>query len=1058
MAIVGTAYVRLRIIGDKLKKDIGDSVSKAVDSSTADLDKVGKDIGSKISEGTSKEVERTLGSSMSKIADDAGTQIGRRMADNLSFSLRDLLPKRLNNVFTSLKPRISKAGDELGEAFGSFRKKIEKQFGGGGEGGGLGGILMAAIGPIITILPSVLSGAGAVIGAYAATAVTAVASIGPAAAGAAVGALAAFSAIKISAGLVGLAMKYPSDALEDFQKRAETFKGLIATPIQDGLLSGLNASMRLLSPVISALEPQLRGLGTVVGDIAIGFADAIRQGEMMDRIGRILETNNQFVKDAGGGVSQLGQAFIILLDHLRPVTAEIGEMIGQFGGWALGAINAASASGQLDSWINRMWASFKRLMGIAVDFGIGLYNVFSAAMPAAGNMTNSLENIARKFREWTGDEANQQRMVIFFEKMRTIVAQVNDILGDLASSGLRALEDTDVSSLSTGLETLRSLGPPIAQMFNAIKEAAGPKLLDAFQSFADIITNLANSGVLGILSSAFANLLAIIAQVLAIPGVGELLGWVAGLAVLAKTVGMVVSVLGFLWSAIQPVILIIRILAIVFGGIPVAIAAVVAALIWFLTQTETGRAILSAIWEGIKTAISAAIDGIVAAFNWVIQALQTAWTFIQTAAQGIWTAISTAFGAVVAFVTTVFTTVWTVISTYLNLVWTIVSTIFQAIWTVISTVLQTIWDFIVMVFEAIKTVIEVAMNIIMEIWSRIWPLLMLPIRVFYGLVILIWEALIAAISAALDAIFSVVSTVWNAVSSFITGVMNAIWNFIKTVWKGITDAISDAVNAAKSVITSIWNAIWGFLKPIIQGIWDFIKSAWNGITSAISGALSAIWSVISSIWNNVSSFISSVVGAIVSRVTQSWNNITSAISGAMNAVWGIIQSVWNNVVNFVQGALSRIGGIITNIWGGLESVGSGIVSGLKGALNAVIGAVNTVIGGINWAIGAANKLPGPDIPTIPTIPRLAKGGVVSPRGGGTLAMIAEAGRPERVEPLDPQGLSKRDRALIEFLAGGSGEHTVNVYLGTRELIELVDVVVEEKQDGLADRVLTGTKG
>jgi hypothetical protein len=127
----------------------------------------------------------------------------------------------------------------------------------------------------------------------------------------------------------------------------------------------------------------------------------------------------------------------------------------------------------------------------------------------------------------------------------------------------------------------------------------------------------------------------------------------------------------------------------------------------------------------------------------------------------------------------------------------------------------------------------------------------------------------------------------------------------------------------------------------------------------------------------------------------------------------------------------------------------------------VISGVNTVIGGINWAIDTANMLPGPDIPRIPTIPRLARGGVISPTRDGTLALVAEAGRAERVEPLDPQGLSRRDRAMIDLLAhpgGGRGDTQVTVIIGERELTDIVDTVVEDRESNLADRVLTGTKG
>jgi murein DD-endopeptidase MepM/ murein hydrolase activator NlpD len=66
--------------------------------------------------------------------------------------------------------------------------------------------------------------------------------------------------------------------------------------------------------------------------------------------------------------------------------------------------------------------------------------------------------------------------------------------------------------------------------------------------------------------------------------------------------------------------------------------------------------------------------------------------------------------------------------------------------------------------------------------------------------------------------------------------------------------------------------------------------------------------------------------------------------------------------------------------------------------------------------------------------RLASGGVVRSTPGGVLATLAEAGKNERVEPLDSQGLSARDRALIREMArqfgvtqgGGGNAYVLNV--------------------------------
>jgi hypothetical protein len=78
----------------------------------------------------------------------------------------------------------------------------------------------------------------------------------------------------------------------------------------------------------------------------------------------------------------------------------------------------------------------------------------------------------------------------------------------------------------------------------------------------------------------------------------------------------------------------------------------------------------------------------------------------------------------------------------------------------------------------------------------------------------------------------------------------------------------------------------------------------------------------------------------------------------------------------------------------------------------VIDALNVGVKAINKAIGGINKVnPFDDIPKVPLIPRLAKGGIVTQP---TLALIGEAG-PEAVVPLNKMG--------------GMGGITINIEAG-----------------------------
>ena len=111
-----------------------------------------------------------------------------------------------------------------------------------------------------------------------------------------------------------------------------------------------------------------------------------------------------------------------------------------------------------------------------------------------------------------------------------------------------------------------------------------------------------------------------------------------------------------------------------------------------------------------------------------------------------------------------------------------------------------------------------------------------------------------------------------------------------------------------------------------------------------------------------------------------------------------------------------------------------ILAPFAGAMNGFIDAFNSSIGNFSFTVPdwvpkyGGRKVSFPKMPRV-DVTRFAEGGTVFPSVGGTLAQIAEAGRPERIEPLDPDGLSTRDKAMIKLLSGGQGGGgmTINVY-------------------------------
>jgi hypothetical protein len=226
-----------------------------------------------------------------------------------------------------------------------------------------------------------------------------------------------------------------------------------------------------------------------------------------------------------------------------------------------------------------------------------------------------------------------------------------------------------------------------------------------------------------------------------------------------------------------------------------------------------------------------------------------------------------------------------------------------------------------------------------------------------------------------------------------------------------------------------------------------LQKAWTEIKTAIDQLLEPLGGV-SNIFRILGDILAvTIVPLLKFTLIAAINIIKESILGFISVIQNVVDK-WNTLKSTAETVFNKLKEIFGKI--GDLSIGD-IFAGLK---NSFKSAINYVIDGWNklefkfdgWDAVKAGKITiipafsGFTIGT-PNIPRLAEGGIVMPSDKGTLALLAEAGRPERIEPLDSQGLSARDRAMIELLAGDSRgiQITINPSAGMdeRELANLV---------------------
>ncbi|EXU66592.1 phage tail protein [Streptomyces sp. PRh5] len=239
---------------------------------------------------------------------------------------------------------------------------------------------------------------------------------------------------------------------------------------------------------------------------------------------------------------------------------------------------------------------------------------------------------------------------------------------------------------------------------------------------------------------------------------------------------------------------------------------------------------------------------------------------------------------------------------------------------------------------------------------------------------------------------------------------------MKTGLQGVTTAQKGLNTAMKS---NVFGAIMALLMPLIMKLVDMamqsktvqrivqaafkiigqvigstmrvakqvVETTWNGIKTAFSVVLKVIWTVVKTYFNIYKTIITTVIHAIMAVVRPLLSFFSERIPGAFRSARNGIQRAFNGLAGIVRGAFSAVLGAV------------------RGPLNGVIGLVNRAIGALNrvkvsvpsWVPGIGGQSFGVNIPTIPT---LAQGGIVLPRPGGTLALLAEGGQAEAVLPLN----------------------------------------------------------
>ena len=484
--------------------------------------------------------------------------------------------------------------------------------------------------------------------------------------------------------------------------------------------------------------------------------------------------------------------------------------------------------------MQRLLADAEKLTGVKYDIN-NLSDVYSAIHAIQENL------------DITGTTAKEAAST-FSGSFESMKAAAQNVLGKLAlGEDIQPALDALLESTKTFL--VNNLAPMIGNILKQLPKLLLGTLKGVFTSMFGEGIGSALTGILTTLAGAFAGF-----KIFSV--VSGLLSGLTGIIATVKT-----AVMGFfaILSA-NPI-----------GIVITAIGALVAGLVYFFTQTETGKAI----FQDFMTWLSAT-------WTELSPVLTEVWNNMVTAATTAWNALVEFVTPIVQEVASFIKTVWDKISTWWSENQGLIQQTFETVWNTIQTVIQT-------VMPIIQSIIEIAMNILAPFIETTW-------NNICTVVTTVWELIKIAIQTAMDVIGGIIKAVMQAINGDWSGAWESIKSVGESIWNGLSSAGQAIFNGFSQILSNIWETI----KSVASSAWGTLKSTVLGLINGIvNGAQSA--------WNTMKQAVSSLVSNVTSIFNGIKNiNLWEAGKAILNGFLGGLKSAWEGVTNFVGGIANWI--------------------------------------------------------------------------------------------------------------------------------------------------------
>ena len=580
-------------------------------------------------------------------------------------------------------------------------------------------------------------------------------------------------------------------------------------------------------------------------------------------------------KVSAENIGQLTDNNTALGAALKTTVMKMNPQLQKFGSFAAASEKGAVTVDMLDKALTKLGKAGgggvttidDAMAALNETISVALLPALDAVTPIITNVIDAISDGVPKAVDWLGKlwESLKSNGAIesfksAFGNIKSIFGNVIGIVADVVTSFLGI--DDGVSSSKTAMEKISEA----AKLIGSGLETVTGKI----SSFLEFLSG--SKGKMDVLKSA----------IVALSGAFVAFKIGSGIATAITTFGKFKEAITAGSTAFKALSAVMAVNPFVLIG--VAVAAVVAGLVYFFTQTETGKEM----WASFTQFLVDSWNAVLELFSGIGEWFSNLWTGVVTTAQGIWQGFSEFF-----------TGLWTGIADFFSGIWSGITTTIQNAWNTVASFTTVAFNTLVSIFQPIVSVFQSIFNLVVAVFQLGWTVISGVAKVTFNAIVAVWNAIVG-----------VFQTIWSAVSNIVSTVFSAIGSFAQNAW---------------GVVTGIWNGIVNFFSSIFNAVKNVVSTAF----SAFGNFAQSAWSAVTGVWNAISNWFSGV-----------FSGVTGIVSGVFNQFGGFAQNAWNAIT----GVFSGIVGWFSNLFGGVADVVNGVLGGITSTINKITGAINGVTG------------------------------------------------------------------------------------------------------------------